>query len=300
MPNQWAQSYLPADSRVAEKIAGIYPDLSSALKKFADFVLSEPVKVAQMSINETVHASGVSVATANRFARKLGFAGYAQFRSEVIQGFEPMFAPVERLKSAISLGSSVSRIVAASLEEDIDNLHASMRNLDVARIEQAVDMLVSAERIFVLAFDNAAALAWLFANRLEVAGKRVRFVDNGGGTLTAVRHMAGYTKNDLVVAIAFPRYMRDTVELARAAHKRGLPILALTDTQASPLASLGTLTLYVKAVRTIGSTSDTAIMAVLEALAAAVSARLPGAAEASRAFADFAYPWFIIPDGRKP
>lgn len=297
MPTKWAQSYLPADSVVAEKIAAIYPGLSSALKQFADFVLAEPLKVAQMSINDTVHASGVSVATANRFARKLGFEGYAQFRAEVVQAFEPMFAPVERLRTEISKESPAAEIVAASLEEDMENLRASMLNLDAVRIEQAVGMIVGAERIYMLAFDNAGALANVFAHRMEMAGKRVRMIDNAGGTLTAARHLASFTAKDLVFAIAFPRYMRDTVDLTRAAKKKGLPILALTDTQASPLASLGDLTLYVRSRRTIGSTSDAAILAVLEALAAAVSAKLPGATDAAQRFADFAYPWFINPEG---
>ena len=298
MTNNWAPGHLPADSVVAERIEEIYSGLSNALKKFADFVLAEPIKVAQMSIHETVDASGVSVATANRFARKLGFDGYAQFRSEVIRGFESMFAPVERLKSKISEGSTVHSIVTGSFEEDLENLRATAMDLDAARVEQAVEMLVQAERIFVLAFDNAAALASIFAHRLEMAGKRIRVVDNGGGTLTAARHLSAYGTKDLAMAIAFPRYVRDTVELTRAARKRGIPILALTDNQTSPLASLGTLAIYVRARRTIGSTSDTAILAVLEALAAAVSAKLPGAAEAAQRFADFAYPWLIAPGAK--
>jgi DNA-binding MurR/RpiR family transcriptional regulator len=296
LPKNASASYLPADSVVAERIAEIYPELSQALRAFADFVLSEPIRVAHMSINETVTASGVSVATANRFARKLGFDGYAQFRAEVIQGFESVFAPVERLKSKLSEGSSVHNVIAASIEEDLDNLTETIRNLDVARAEQAVDMLLNAENIFILAFDNAAALANIFAHRLELADQRVRMIDNGGGTLSAARNLSRFTRKDVVVAIAFPRYMRDTVDLTRAVGKRGIPILAITDDQTSPLASLGTLTLYVRARRSFSSTSDTAILALLEALAAGVAARSPGATEAAQKFADFAYPWLIAPE----
>ena len=114
--------YLPSGSVVAERIAEIYPSLSDALRAFADFVLNEPMKVAQMSINETVDASGVSVATANRFARKLGFDGYSQFRSELIRGFEPLLAPVERIKRTISAESPIHSVVAATIEEDLGNL----------------------------------------------------------------------------------------------------------------------------------------------------------------------------------
>lgn len=298
VPKKAAQSFLPASSLVAERIAEVYPELSDALRAFADFVMNEPMKVAQMSINDTVNASGVSVATANRFARKLGFEGYAQFRSEVIAGFEAMFEPVERLRRTISAGSKVHDIVAASIHEDIDNLGETLRDLDVARVEQAVELLCKARRIFGLAFDNAAALANIFAHRMTLAGRDVRVVDGGGGRLSAARFLASYGPQDLVVAIAFPRYMRDTIEMARAVQQRGIPLLAITDNQSSPLASLGVLTIYVRATRTIGATSDAAILAVLEALAAGVSFKAPEATDTGRRFTDFAYPWLIAPDKR--
>ncbi|MDE1994872.1 MAG: MurR/RpiR family transcriptional regulator [Rhizobiaceae bacterium] len=289
--NDLPASYLPGGSVVADRIAAIYPELSSALRMFADFVLTDPMRVVQLSINDTVHASGVSVATANRFARKLGFEGYAQFRSELVQGFQAMLAPVERLRRKISEGSTVHEIIAASLEEDIENIRETMQSLDTSRFEQAVDMLVNAERILLLAFDNAASLCNIFAHRLEMTGKHV--IEAGSGKLAASRHLAHYGKNDLVVSLAFPRYIRDTVDVTRAVKKRDIPILAITDTQASPIASLGTLTLYIRARRTIGSTSDAAILSALEALAAGVSAKTPGAAETAQRYADFAYPWMI-------
>jgi DNA-binding MurR/RpiR family transcriptional regulator len=291
--------YLPSGSVVAERIAEIYPSLSDALRAFADFVLNQPMKVAQMSINETVDASGVSVATANRFARKLGFDGYSQFRSELIRGFEPLLAPVERIKRTISAESPIHSVVAATIEEDLGNLQETLRNLDPARVTQAVELLSKAERIFVVAFDNAAALASIFAHRLALAGKDIRTIENGGGRISAARHLSRFGRNDLVVAIAFPLYMRDTVELTEAVKKSGVPILAITDSQTSPLASLATLTLYVHARRTAGSVSDAAILGVLEALAAGVSARFPKAAEKARQFTEFAYPWLIASNARR-
>ena len=298
MHKKAANGYLPAGSVVAERIEAAYPELSQALQTFADFVLSEPIRIAHMSINETVEATGVSVATANRFARKLGFDGYAQFRAEVIRGFEPIFEPVERLKTTLSKGSTVEEAVLASLEEDLRNLSETMQGLDAARVVQAVDMILGARNIFILAFDNAAALANVLSHRLEVAGHYARTIDNGGGMLSASRALSHYDEKDLVIAIAFPRYMRETVELAVAAQRRSIPILAVTDNQTSPLARLGTLTLYVRARRTFSSTSDTAILAMLEALAAGVAAKTPGAADGAQKFADFAYPWLITPEGR--
>ncbi|MGO4839244.1 MurR/RpiR family transcriptional regulator, partial [Rhizobiaceae sp. 2RAB30] len=150
---------LPAKSVVAERIEAVYPELSAALRTFADFVLRAPMQVAALSINDTVGISGVSVASANRFARKLGFPGYAEFRTELLRGMAPTQEPVDRLRRKLSEASTTLEVVQASLMEDIDNLQGSIGNLDAERVELAIEMIVAARHIFILGFDNAAGLA---------------------------------------------------------------------------------------------------------------------------------------------
>jgi DNA-binding MurR/RpiR family transcriptional regulator len=61
---------------VNARIGKVYMSLSKAHKKAADYVLSNVFRSATMSIDELANAVGISVATANRFARALGFDGY--------------------------------------------------------------------------------------------------------------------------------------------------------------------------------------------------------------------------------
>lgn len=291
-PQQWAQNNLPAGSIVGEKIAAHYAEFSQALRTFADFVLAEPMKVAQLTINDTVHASGVSVATANRFARKLGYDGYPAFRSDLIGGFEAVLAPIDRLRRTISQGSSASDVYASVLEDDIDNLTETLRNRNVAQIEQAAGMLAEAGNVFVLAFDQGLPLAQIFAHNLTVAGRPVG-TPQTGGKLAAMAAVGTMTERDLVVTFGFRRYIRDTVDVAHAVSRLNIPMLVITDAPSSPLAGLGALTLYIQAKRIVGATSDAAVLSVLEALAACVVARRQGAADASARFSELAHPWLI-------
>ena len=61
----------------------------------AEYVLAHQFRVATMTIDEFAAAVGVSVATANRFARALELPGYPQFRAELARGFEAALEPVE-------------------------------------------------------------------------------------------------------------------------------------------------------------------------------------------------------------
>lgn len=293
MPENRAKRVLPAGSEVAEKIESIYPELSDALRIFADFVLSEPMKVVQLSINDTVHASGVSVATANRFARRLGYDGYPQFRAEVVQAFEYVLAPVDRLRQHISAGSTVAERVTASFNEDMENMRDALANLDMTRVEALARAIVERDHVYALGFDNAGALASIFAHRLAVAGVHVQTIPGGGGRLTAARELARLPEGSIVMAIAFPRYIRDTVELAEVAALRGLTVVGITDTQSSPLAQIASWSIYLQARRTLGSTSDCAILAFLEALSVVIAALRPGADTASEEFADLGLPFIL-------
>ncbi len=287
---------LPANSVVAERIEAVYPELSQALRTFADYVLKYPMKVTGLSINDTVQITGVSVASANRFARALGFDGYAEFRGELLRGMASTIEPVEKLRRKISEESTTPDVVAASLMEDIANLQGSLGNLDAARAEQAVDMIVAARRIFILGFDNAAGLALIMAHRLQSIGCDVRVLESGGGSLSAARHLSRLGPEDLVISIAFPRYLRDTVSMTRFAHQQDIPILVVTDSQTSPLAKLGKVVVYAHARRGFASTSDAAVLAVLEALIAGVANHKPDAAAAAQRLADVGFYWFAYPE----
>lgn len=73
---------------VAQRIAQALPRLTRSHRKVADYVLEHPLQVATLPIDELAALAGVSIATANRFARALDFDGYATFRAELIRGFE--------------------------------------------------------------------------------------------------------------------------------------------------------------------------------------------------------------------
>ena len=109
---------------VNARIGKVYMNLSKAHKKAADYVLSNVFRSATMSIDELANAVGISVATANRFARALGFEGYPQFRAELVSGFEAMLVPIDNLRNEVQRPATPAEIIAGTLNEDIANLEA--------------------------------------------------------------------------------------------------------------------------------------------------------------------------------
>ena len=115
----------PSNPAMAQRIARVLPSLTRSHRRMADWVLAHPLHAAALPIDELAAAVGVSVATANRFARALEFEGYAQFRAALVLGFETALAPVEKLRSKVERSASVAQVCASTLADIQRNIEAT-------------------------------------------------------------------------------------------------------------------------------------------------------------------------------
>lgn len=279
---------------VLQRVAQLAPELPAALRRMAETVLSHPFRAATLSIDEFSREVEVSVATANRFARALGFAGYPQFRAEVAKSFESILAPVENLRSNLQQPASADETVAASLRETGANLERLLRALPGQPWSAAVELVLGAKRVLTLGWGSSAYLAGLLQHELDPFCDQVDCLALGGGPSQAARHLFKCGPDELVIALAFPRYVEDTVKLARLARERGVKVLALTDRPSSPLVPLADVVLYAQTDRQMAAASNATVLALVEALAAAVARGTPGAVERAQALASGVMPWLHL------
>ena len=273
------------------RIGKVYMNLSKAHKKAADYVLSNVFRSATMSIDELANAVGISVATANRFARALGFEGYPQFRAELVTGFEAMLAPIDNLRSEVSRPATSTEIIAGSLTEDLSNLEATRRGLDIESCNQAVKMILNAERIYIVGYGASAFLAGLMAHNLDPFCSTVQSTIGSGGPSTVARQLFKFTPRDLVIGISIPRYADVVVTIMRQIKEKNVPILALTDAPSSPLAALANVTLYAQTRRQFSPNSEGAALCLIEALCSAVAHQAEAPVHAASELTKFVMHW---------
>jgi DNA-binding MurR/RpiR family transcriptional regulator len=285
----------PAEQAIAARIAAAMPTLTPIHRRMGDYVLANLFRAATMRIDELASVVGASVATANRFARALGFDGYPQFREALVRGFEATLAPVERLRSAQESLAAGDDLVDASLEQAANNLHATRTAIDRAAADAAVEAIIAARRVFVLGYGASAFLAGLMEHGLMPYHDNVQSLAMIGGPSHAARRLFASNGGDLVIAIAFPRYVDDTIELARRAASRGARVLALTDGPRSPLAQFANLSLFIRADRRLAANADSAVLAVIEALCDAVAYRAKRSVKAAADVSEFVLPWLVEP-----
>lgn len=281
----------PGNPSMTQRIARALPTLTRSHQQVAKYVLAHPLQVATMPIDELAATVGVSLATANRFARALEFDGYPQFRAALVLGFEATLAPVEKLRSKLEHPATVNDVFDSALSEIARNLEATRQSLDAQSCEQAVDAILKARRIFIIGYGSSSWLGGLLQRQLDLYCDNVQLLASIEGSSNGARMLSRLRPQDLVIAIAFPRYFSDTVLLASRAHEAGVPVLALTDTPASPLASMATVALYAQTDSPYFSNSEASVLALIEALCSAVSHCAKGSLQAAARLTESVLPW---------
>jgi DNA-binding MurR/RpiR family transcriptional regulator len=287
----------PGNPTLAQRIARVLPALTPSHRQIADWVLAHPLQAATMPIDELAATVGVSVATANRFARALEFEGYAQFRAALVLGFETTLAPVERLRSKLERSAAVAEVCAGVLADIEHNIAATRQALDPQACERAVEAILRAQRVYVVGFGASSWLAGLLQRGLDPYHANVQLLASVESASFAAKVLARAQSSDLLIAIAFPRYLADTVLLVRQAREAGLPVLALTDRVTSPLARLATVSLYANVDSHYFASSEASVLPLIEALCSAVAHRSKGTVKAATRLAESVLPWLHGAEG---
>ncbi len=281
----------PDDASVAQRIARSFPSLSQSHREVARYVLAHPLKAATLPVAELAELVGVSVATANRFARALDFEGYAQFRAALVLGFEGALAPVEKLRGDLERPADPASVVDATFAAIARNLEATRGSLDAAACERAVAAIRSARRVYVVGFGSSSWPAGLLARNLDLTREDVHLLATVEGPAFAARVLRRLAAEDLVIVLATPRYFADTVRLASQAQESGASVLALTDGPHSPVAARATITLCVRIDSRYFAASDASLAALVEALSSAVAHASGTLVAAATRLTESVLPW---------
>ena len=276
---------------MAQRIARVLPEQSRSHRQMADYVLDHPLKAATMPIDELAATVGVSVATANRFARALEFEGYSQFRAALVLGFETTLAPVEKLRNQLEHPTTVADVFANALQESQRNVEMTRQALDAKSCEQAVEAILNAQRIYIIGFGASSWLGGLLQRNLDLYCNNVQLLASIESSSYSARVLTRLRSSDLLIAIAFPRYFSDTILLVRRAREACVPVLALTDRVTSPLAPLANVALYAHTESQYFANSEATVLALIEALCSAVAYRAKDSLKAATQLAESVLPW---------
>ncbi len=278
---------VPEPTTILTELAGSLDRLSPQVRQAAVYVLDNPGEVAVTSMRGLADAAGVKPNTLVRMARAVGFEGYDDFREPFRQHAADTvlsFPDRARFLQAISQGGSHGSLLADMAAAALTNVEGLFTEVDADELKAAADLIDGARHARVLGVGTARPLAENFA---YVAGMAVDNVAATPRIGLPIDDVARLDQRDVLVAMTFSPYRAEIVDAVRLASDRSVPVIAITDSRASPLARLATHTFVVTNDSPLPFSSNIAVTALLETLLAFVVAESPDdVAESIGAFHD--------------
>ncbi len=260
---------------------------SKRQRAIANFILENYDKAAFMTASRLGKSINVSESTVVRFAAELGYGGYPEMQRALQELIRNKLTSIQRIEvSNDQLGSN--DILSAVMQSDIEKIRMSLDTVDHESFQQAVDKIVKAKHIYILGLRSSTALASFLGFYLNLLFENVILVHT-----TAVSEMFEQAlrigPGDLMIGISFPRYSSRTVKAMQFASDRGGDVLAITDSEASPLYEIAHTSLLAKSDMMSFIDSLVAPLSLINALIVAVGREMN--ADLSKTFTELEKIW---------
>lgn len=232
------------EENLLSRLAKDCSKFSKGQRAIAKYILNNYDKAAFMTAGRLGEIVGVSESTVVRFATELGYDGYPVMRKALQEMIRNRLTSVQRIEVARSMLDEKD-IVKSVISSDMQNLQATLDNLDQASFNSAVDEIINAKRVYIVGMRTSTSLASFLGLYLNLLRDGVTVVRDTAASET-FEQLIRIGEGDLFIGISYPRYSSHTVEAMQFAKRMGAKAIAITDSSASPVNGIADICLYAK------------------------------------------------------
>jgi DNA-binding MurR/RpiR family transcriptional regulator len=245
--------------------------LTASERRAARALLANYPMLGLETVAEFSARSGVSSPTVLRFTGRLGFATYADFQRRLREEVEAQLkSPLA--KAAPTGGAGANRSLAAFAAATAENIGETFRYMPAAEFESVVALIADEKRrLHLLGGRFTDSIARYMAAHLRILRTNVEHVD--GQPDNWRDRLVDFGRKDVLVIFDIRRYQEDLRTFAAAAAERQATIVLVTDQWLSPVARVAAHVLPARIQVPSAWDSSAALLAVSEALIAAVTTR---------------------------
>ncbi len=242
---------------------------SKGQKHIANYIKEHYDKAAFMTAAKLGTEVNVSESTVVRFVTELGFSGYPDFQRSLQELIRSKLTAVQRVEVTNSLIGS-GDVIDSVLSMDIERIRHTCEKIDKNSFSEAVNRISSAKNIYIIGRRASSFLAGFLNYSMRMIFDNVRLIQTASGN-EIFEQLMNVGDGDVVIAISFPRYSKSMIRCTDFARKAGAYVVALTDSEESPIAENSSCTLVAKSDMASFTDSLVAPMSVINALIVALS-----------------------------
>lgn len=201
--------------------------------KIATYLIENYKNAGFITATQVAKEVGVSQPTVIRFAQFLGFPQYNLFVEAFRKILNEELTSTERLNLSLKDGEASSGSSLNIISREMQTLEQMSKEFPEKQFYSLVQQICDSDRVFIIGTRGSSSLAQYFAYFLAKVKSNVRAVTNGSSD--SYDHFIPADEDDLAIPIAFPRYPRETVELAAYCKNKEIKTTGISDKLDSPL-----------------------------------------------------------------
>ncbi|GAA0473450.1 MurR/RpiR family transcriptional regulator [Alkalibacterium sp. s-m-22] len=239
-------------------------------KAVARYIITNKEDVLNLSIQALSELTYTSPSTVVRLCRKIGLRGFKDFKIKWSAELQKEYNAISNVDPDFPFtdDDSYGEIQKKILELFTDSLNQTSQLLSPDKLEQAVELLLQADKIGVFAYGDTYLPALNFQNKLMKINRSVHMAALPGEN----RHLAtNFKQGDCAIVISYSGESKNNYYITQLLKQNGATIIVITGSPSSHIASLGDLILPVaesesQSVKLSTFSSQTAIDYVLNTL----------------------------------
>lgn len=210
-----------------------YNQLSVSQKKVALYVMDHPKIVAMSPAQVVGETMGVSETTVISFCHSLGFSGYAKLQKAIREQLlfhESSLTTYQQAKVELEQAPHFFEQV---MTQDLEKIMETMKQINEADYEAAIQQLAKAETIYVLGLRSSHIAANWLSYAIGLVRDDVQLIRPE--TEDVIQTLRQMNRNSVVIVISFHRYLKQTIQITQLAHEQEAFIIGITDSLLAPI-----------------------------------------------------------------
>ncbi len=218
--------------------------LSKGQKRIAAYIMEHYDKASFMTAAKLGETVGVSESTVVRFATELGYDGYPMLQRALQEMIRNKLTSIQRIQLA-NEQIDPDQVLDTVLNQDIERIRRTLEETSRDDFKKAVQAIVQAKGIYIIGSKSASNLANFLSFYFNLIFDEVHLLQVTS-TSEMYEQMIRLSERDVLIGISFPRYSKRTAEAFRYASDNGATVIAITDSEASPLCETADCTLLAR------------------------------------------------------
>ena len=265
---------LQSQEEVINALLADFSELPNQLQIAARYIIDHPYEVGVQTMRALASRAEVHPNSFVRLARQLGFEGYEamreRFRDFVRSGTGSTEQRALWLQDIEKQGGSAT-VMAEIAQSMMANMEQMLQSQDIARLEQAVQWMMQSKRVFVLGVGSGYPLAYNFWYLARMIRENFILIPRHGSL--PMDDVVNITERDLLFCMTFQPYRSDVLQTMRFASNQGARTIGLSDSPAAAAYREADLGLNAPTHTPQFFHSNSAVIALLEILAAMLVAK---------------------------